>query len=70
MKSLNIKFPFTTSDLLGYFDRLTTSDLQGIADKLALLIAKRNEPNQEDREKELVKIISERLPTVFMNRFG
>lgn len=69
MKSLNIKFPFTTSDLLSYFDRLNTSDLQSIADKIALLIAKRKTPTPEDREEKLLEIINEKLPSSFLNRF-
>lgn len=68
MKSLNIKFPFSTSDLLSYFDRLNTRDLQGLAEKLAHLIAKRNAPSPRDRETALLEIIKDELPATFIKR--
>jgi hypothetical protein len=69
MKSINIKFPFTVNDLLGYFDQLSTDELKRVSEKITQLLSKRNNQSPEKRETQLLNIIRQKLPTAFLNRF-
>lgn len=69
MKSLNTKNPFTINDLLNYLDQLDTHDLQRVADRIASLLSQRKKTSPEEREKELLAILGQKLPTAFWKRF-